>query len=83
MTVITDDEAKQNIANNIRILLAERNWKQSDLASATGESEMRVSLAVRGRKLPSAAFLARIAEALNSTVDRLLSPMSNRDRQVG
>lgn len=80
--MLTDDDAKKNIADNLQRLIRERGLKQSEIAEAVGESRMRVSLAVRGKKLPSAAFLARIAEALNSSVDVLLSPHDETSQSV-
>jgi transcriptional regulator with XRE-family HTH domain len=73
-TVTTDDEAKRNIAENVNRLMAARDLSQADLSRASGESEMRVSLLRRGLKMPTAGFLARIAEALGVSVDTLLSP---------
>ena len=75
--MIQDDEAKRNISANVKRLLAEHipPWSQADLARATGESEMRISFLARGVNLPSAALLARVAEALGCTSDQLLSPL--------
>lgn len=70
--MITDDEARQNISANVRALLYERKWKQADLCRAIGEKPMRVNYLIRGKKLPSAAFLSRVAEALDTTLDELL-----------
>ncbi len=78
-TVIQDSIAQRNIAANVQRLLADRATKrqfpfsQAQLAKATGESEMRISKLVRGLAMPEAAFLARIAEALGTSVDSLLS----------
>lgn len=70
--MLTDTDAKQNIAANVQRLLVERGMSQSDLAEATDESNARVSLMINAKKCPSAAFLARIAEAVGTTVDELL-----------
>jgi transcriptional regulator with XRE-family HTH domain len=71
--VLSDEQAKQNIAVNVQALLDAREWNQRDLARAIDESDMRVSFLVRGVKLASAAMLARVAEALETTVDALLA----------
>ena len=71
--MIQDDEAKQNIAANVQALMDDRGWKQADLARAVGESPMRISFLLRAQRLPSAAFLARLAEAFGTTTDRLLT----------
>jgi transcriptional regulator with XRE-family HTH domain len=81
-TVLTDEEAKMYIAENVRRLLLLRGMNQSDLARKIGESEMRISLMVRGIKLPSAAFLARVAEALAVKIDELLSPCQKNPRRT-
>lgn len=78
--VITDEQAKTNISRNVRYELEVRGWKAADLARATDESEMRISLLVRGKKLPTAAFLARVAEALDTTSDRLLRDAPSREK---
>lgn len=73
-TVVTNEDARVNIAENLQRLLAALGWKQADLARATGENEMTISYLVRGARLPSAALLARVAEALQTTVEHLLTP---------
>lgn len=78
-TVITDDQAQANIAANVRALLDLRRtagkppFTQAQLAKATRESDMRISKLVRGVAMPEAAFLARIAEALETSVDSLVT----------
>ena len=74
--VITDKDAKRNIAANVRRLLKARGWRAVDLAKATSENEMRISYLLREKRLPTAAFLARLAEALDTTTDELLSKPS-------
>ena len=70
--MLSDDQAKLYISENVQSLLLQKGWTQSKLAAICKESEMRVSLMVRGIKIPSAAFLARVAEALEVSVDQLL-----------
>lgn len=82
--MVSDEQAKQNIANNIRRLLAARPSPENQqrwLADATDESAMRISLYVNGRKMPGAGVLARIAEALGVTVDDLLSRPTKNGRK--
>jgi transcriptional regulator with XRE-family HTH domain len=73
-TVVTNEDARINIAENLQRLLSALGWKQADLARATGESEMTISHMVRGARLPSAALLARVAEALQTSSEHLLTP---------
>lgn len=70
--MITDQEAKDVISENVQRLLDARDWTQRDLAVATKESTARINHLVNGRKCPSAAFLARVAEALDVTPNDLL-----------
>lgn len=70
---LTDVEAKNVIAENISSLLDELGMSQKELADLSGENEMAISRMVRGVQIPSAARLARVAEALRVTVDALLT----------
>ncbi len=74
--MLTDVETKQRIAANVTRYMAAMNppMSQTELAHVTGEGDMRISLMVRGVKMPGAGFLARIAEALGVTVTDLLAP---------
>ena len=80
--VITDTEAKQRIATNIRSYLEQSGWSQADLARAANTTEMAISYAVRGKTAPGAALLARIAEALSVTMDDLLAESPKKIRQA-
>lgn len=72
-TVITDEKARQNIAANIRRLLEDRGWSQNELARRTGEYPTNISRVVRGVFAPQVGLFARIAEALDVSMDRLVS----------
>ncbi|MGD9645552.1 MAG: helix-turn-helix domain-containing protein [Pirellulales bacterium] len=78
MNVITEDQAKDNIAANLQRLLEARNWSQSDLARATGDAHVTISRIVRGTNVAGVALLARIAEALDVTIDGLIRPPASR-----
>lgn len=71
--MVTDIQAKDNVATNVSRLLENLGLSQGELARKTGESKMRISLVVRGVHQPTAGFLARLAEALGVTADDLLS----------
>lgn len=71
--MVDDDDARDNIAANVGRLLKDRGMSQRALAEATGDSPMRISHYVRGAKLPGAAALSRIAEALGVTMESLVS----------
>ena len=72
MTVITDATTKQRLSANVQRLLQTREWTQMQLAAATGETQATISRMVNALHLPNAATLARVAEAFDVTVDRLL-----------
>ena len=72
-TVISESDAKQNIAANIQRLLIDRQWSQGELARRTGEPIMMISRLCRGQHMPNVLSLARVAEAFDVSVDRLIS----------
>jgi transcriptional regulator with XRE-family HTH domain len=71
--VITDTEAKYIVAENVARLIAQRGWSQKKLADACGENKMMISRVVRAEHCPSVGLIARIAEALDVTLDELLT----------
>ena len=79
--MLTDKQAPSVISQNVQRILDALGWRQSDLSRATGDSEMRISLMIRGKRCPSAAFLSRVAEALQVSVDDLLSQPPKKSRQ--
>ena len=79
--MISDDEAKDRIAWNVRRLLEERGWSQHQLAVAVNTNDMAISYLLRAKRMPGAAFLARVAEALGTAVDDLLAEIPKKFRQ--
>ncbi|MCI0348976.1 MAG: helix-turn-helix domain-containing protein [Acidobacteriales bacterium] len=75
--ILTDEEAKHVIAYNVSRFMDERRMTQRQLAEAAGENDMAISRVVRALHVPSAALLARIADALEVTADELLTPPKN------
>jgi transcriptional regulator with XRE-family HTH domain len=73
VAVVSDAEAKVNVAENVSRLIQQLGISQGELARRSGESKMRISLVRRGMHLPSAGFLARLAEALGVSADFLLN----------
>ena len=74
MNVITDEEAKENLATNLGRLMENRGMTQTELARITGQPVMTISRACRGQNVPRATVLSRVAEALDVSIDRLLGP---------
>ena len=71
--MVTDTEAKDNVAENVSRLVGQLGISQAELGRRTGESPMRISLVIRGIHQPTAGFLARLAEALGVSADFLLN----------
>lgn len=74
----TDKEAKIYVAANVQHLLDQAGHKVFWLMKATGEFPNRIYPVVRGDAMASAGLLSRIAEALETTADALLSKPSKK-----
>ena len=80
--MINDEAAKKNLAENVRRLLRDRGWSQAKLAFLAGEGEMQISRIVRGKLMPNVATVARIAEAFDVSIDRLVGQPPERSLEV-
>lgn len=80
--MLTDAEARRNIATNILRVLKERGISQAELARRAGEPPMNVSRIVTRANIPNAATLARLAEALEVSVDYLLGTHQKKSRNT-
>ena len=60
--------------NNVRRRLRELGMSQAEFAEAMGWSEPYVSQFLRGRSVPSIAMPDRVAPALKTTAQYLLTP---------
>lgn len=80
--MLTDEQAKRHIAANLTRLLKERGVSQSELARRTKEARMTIWRTASGLHVPSAALLARIAEALETTLDELLEAPQKKSRRT-
>jgi len=72
--MIQDEDVLRNISENVRLLLGDRGWSQTELAKRTGDPLMTISSVVRGKHMPGAGILARIAEAFHASMERLTAP---------
>lgn len=70
--MISDEQAKENVAANVLFFLDDFKWSQSELARATGETQMKISNICRAKHLADGGTLARIAEVFHTSVDILL-----------
>lgn len=76
--VITDRQAADNLAFNVRRLCAKHGVSLRALAVAIGETPMRMSNISRGKYVADIAVAARIAEHFETTVDLLLKPSEEK-----
>lgn len=70
--MIRDETALKRFATNVNVRMEKLGISQTELARQTGEYDARIANYRHGRKLPSVAVAARIAEVLDCTVDELL-----------
>lgn len=61
------------IAENIAARRAELNLTQEELAEKVGVTQAFISLVEKGFKTPSVEVSKRLAEALDTTIDELVS----------
>lgn len=73
--MITDEQTKEFVAFNVERLLREHSMTQVQLAAVTGEDKMRIWRIVNGLHMPSAAVVARIAEAFDVSPGELYRPI--------
>lgn len=74
-TYLSSPEAQalaQTFTDNVRAALHARGWTQLDLAAAADMDKSTLGTMLRGVVTPTLVGAARIATALNTTVDRLL-----------
>ena len=69
----TDIEVKSNVSANLQRLLRDRGLTRTALAQMTGDPLMTISSTVSGKYVPNVALLSRIADALDVSIDRLIS----------
>lgn len=71
--MITEDQLKIRLKRNVPALMEMRGLTQRELAKLTGDSDTQVSRVVKGQHVPNVAFLCRIAEAMECSLDDLCS----------
>ncbi|WLD11858.1 helix-turn-helix domain-containing protein [Planctellipticum variicoloris] len=70
---MTDDEVKEHLSANLQRLLSLRGWTGVKLAQESGESQPTISRLLHGDHVPKVGTLTRVAAALDTSVDYLLS----------
>lgn len=69
----------RGISDNIKQMLREKNISQKSLAEMTGITESAISHYIKGDRVPRGGNLAKIAKALDTTADYLLSTDGKTD----
>ncbi len=72
--MITDDEARENLAENLSTILELRGLTQTSLAEAINTPVMTLNHAVKGRRRPPAALVENLGEVLGYSSKELLGP---------
>lgn len=60
--------------NRLRVLRAERNWSQADLAEALGVSRQTVNAIETGKYDPSLPLAFKLAQLFATTIESIFTP---------
>jgi transcriptional regulator with XRE-family HTH domain len=71
--VVDERKLAENLAENLKRLLVERDWSQAELARRSQQRNMEISRICNALYLPNLSAVVRIAEALQVSVDYLLA----------
>ena len=70
----SDSEVCRRLAANLAAIMQRRGMSQEDLSKACGVSSAAVSHVMTCKNKPTVCWVARVANALGVSVDRLLRP---------
>jgi len=62
------------VRNRIKVLRAEKDWTQADLADALGVSRQTVNAIEKGKYDPSLPVAFRIAEVFGQRIEEIFDP---------
>ena len=68
--------------NRLKVLRAERNWSQIDLAQRLGVSRQSVNAIETGRYDPSLPLAFRIAELIELSIEEIFVPPSRHQSKA-
>ena len=60
------------LRRNLHIALYDHKMSRPELAKKVGASSQMINYIINGEKIPSVTLLAKIANALDTTIDELL-----------
>lgn len=76
--VAVEDTGAFSVKNRIRVLRAERNWSQAELAKRTGVSRNSINAVENGKFVPSLTLAFSIAMEFELSVEEVFDPESYR-----
>lgn len=62
--------------NKLKVLRAERDWTQADLADRVGVSRQTINVIESGKYDPSLPLAFRLAEVFGTTIEEVFFPSS-------
>jgi putative transcriptional regulator len=65
------------LTNHLRLLRAERNWSQADLAARLGVSRQTVNAIETGRYDPSLPLAFALARLFGRTIEQIFEPAAD------
>ncbi len=71
--VVADADAGLSMNNRLKVLRAERNWSQADLADALGVSRQTVNALETGRYDPSLPLAFKIAKVFGHPIESIFT----------
>lgn len=69
-----DRRIRNTLGTNLRRAMAEKGMSQAALAKATGVPLMTINRMIRGENRPLVVTVQKVAKALETSVDSLLTP---------
>ena len=79
--MVTDKERLANLSNNLRRIMLKNRLSQQKLAALSGVQQTAISRIINARNDPSLSVVSRLADALETSVDKLLSAPSEKNLQ--
>ena len=68
------DKPNQRMKNKLKVLRAEQNWTQADLASQLDVTRQTVNAIEKGKYYPSLPLAFKIAEVFKISIEQIFSP---------
>jgi transcriptional regulator with XRE-family HTH domain len=74
MRAVTERDEIHNLAVNLALSMRKKDWTQKDLEGASGITQATISNILREKYDPAVSIVSRLAKALRTSIDTLLSP---------